>query len=253
MGFYVPDLSAVAPGAKAGTECARQEQTHPRPKTRVGGSRRSPALRARRSATQPLESHRPNWPTPTATASGVRYYGYRFYSPELGRWLSRDPIGEEGFEQLRDEPVSFNTIRLLKRTSERAVRLSSLLRLSALTQSNNQEPRSPSSLTLSQLQVEAANKRILHDPSFNPPYAFVGNNSLNAVDPQGLHGVCLYWCYRNWFFFPYPVFDCARVGFKCTNCQDCPKFVWTAILEVDPDDPPILATFAWFPCTPTSA
>jgi len=26
----------------------------------------------------------------------VRYYGYRFYSPTLGRWLSRDPIGEEG-------------------------------------------------------------------------------------------------------------------------------------------------------------
>lgn len=24
------------------------------------------------------------------------YYGYRYYSPELGRWPSRDPIGEEG-------------------------------------------------------------------------------------------------------------------------------------------------------------
>jgi RHS repeat-associated protein len=24
------------------------------------------------------------------------YYGYRYYSPELGRWLSRDPIGERG-------------------------------------------------------------------------------------------------------------------------------------------------------------
>ena len=27
---------------------------------------------------------------------GVYYYGYRSYSPELGRWLSRDPIGEHG-------------------------------------------------------------------------------------------------------------------------------------------------------------
>jgi RHS repeat-associated protein len=26
--------------------------------------------------------------------TGLYYYGYRFYSPELGRWLSRDPIGE---------------------------------------------------------------------------------------------------------------------------------------------------------------
>lgn len=28
--------------------------------------------------------------------SGHLYYGYRFYSPETGRWLSRDPIGERG-------------------------------------------------------------------------------------------------------------------------------------------------------------
>jgi hypothetical protein len=24
------------------------------------------------------------------------YYGYRYYSPEMGRWISRDPIGERG-------------------------------------------------------------------------------------------------------------------------------------------------------------
>ena len=28
------------------------------------------------------------------------YYGFRYYSPELGRWLSRDPIGERGGENL---------------------------------------------------------------------------------------------------------------------------------------------------------
>ena len=28
--------------------------------------------------------------------SGLYYYGYRFYSPALMRWLNRDPIGEEG-------------------------------------------------------------------------------------------------------------------------------------------------------------
>ena len=27
---------------------------------------------------------------------GMYYYGYRYYSPELRRWASRDPIGEEG-------------------------------------------------------------------------------------------------------------------------------------------------------------
>lgn len=28
--------------------------------------------------------------------TGFLYYGFRYYSPELGRWLSRDPIGESG-------------------------------------------------------------------------------------------------------------------------------------------------------------
>ena len=28
--------------------------------------------------------------------TGLVYYNYRYYSPALGRWLSRDPIGEEG-------------------------------------------------------------------------------------------------------------------------------------------------------------
>jgi RHS repeat-associated protein len=29
-------------------------------------------------------------------STGWYYYGYRYYSPELGRWPSRDPIGEDG-------------------------------------------------------------------------------------------------------------------------------------------------------------
>jgi len=32
----------------------------------------------------------------TTDLEGVPYYGYRYYNPDLGRWISRDPIGEEG-------------------------------------------------------------------------------------------------------------------------------------------------------------
>jgi RHS repeat-associated protein len=30
------------------------------------------------------------------TETGLYYYGYRYYDPNTGRWLSRDPIGEQG-------------------------------------------------------------------------------------------------------------------------------------------------------------
>ena len=30
------------------------------------------------------------------TESGLIYYGFRYYSPSLGRFLNRDPLGEEG-------------------------------------------------------------------------------------------------------------------------------------------------------------
>ena len=37
------------------------------------------------------------------------YYNYRYYSPELGRWLSRDPIEEDGgynlYGMVRNDPI----------------------------------------------------------------------------------------------------------------------------------------------------
>ena len=32
--------------------------------------------------------------------TGLYYYGYRYYNPSTGRWLSRDPIGEKGRNEL---------------------------------------------------------------------------------------------------------------------------------------------------------
>ena len=41
--------------------------------------------------------------------TGFYYYGYRYYSPELMRWITRDPIGEEGgvnlYAMCRNRPV----------------------------------------------------------------------------------------------------------------------------------------------------
>ena len=42
-------------------------------------------------------------------ASGLPLAPYRAYDPELGRWLSRDPIGEKGglnlYEYVRNNPT----------------------------------------------------------------------------------------------------------------------------------------------------
>ncbi|MGI6494686.1 MAG: RHS repeat domain-containing protein [Kiritimatiellia bacterium] len=43
--------------------------------------------------------------------TGLYYYGYRFYAPKLMRWINRDPIEEEGGENLhlfvQNSPLSF--------------------------------------------------------------------------------------------------------------------------------------------------
>jgi len=36
----------------------------------------------------------------TSHLGGVPYYGMRYYNPRLGRWISRDPIGEKGGHNL---------------------------------------------------------------------------------------------------------------------------------------------------------
>ncbi len=58
-----------------------------------GGRRPKPCLRAdKRPARQGFRVVASATRTP-----GVRYYGYRYYNPELGRWVNRDPIEERGF------------------------------------------------------------------------------------------------------------------------------------------------------------
>ncbi|MBI4557403.1 MAG: RHS repeat-associated core domain-containing protein [Candidatus Hydrogenedentes bacterium] len=49
-------------------------------------------------STGPLAHNNPfRWSTKfTDRESDLVYYGYRYYSPSTGRWLSRDPVGEEG-------------------------------------------------------------------------------------------------------------------------------------------------------------
>ncbi|MBK8271415.1 MAG: hypothetical protein IPK83_25085 [Planctomycetes bacterium] len=48
--------------------------------------------------------------TAAAGERGLYYYGYRYYSPRLGRWVNRDPIEERGGNQTcQDEYVTIMT------------------------------------------------------------------------------------------------------------------------------------------------
>ena len=90
MGFYATDqLEAVL------EPC--QENLIPPSKNRVWNFFTTSETCTGFSESQPVESHQEKLPTPTTTVSGVRYYGYRYYLPEVGRWPSRDPIGEIGW------------------------------------------------------------------------------------------------------------------------------------------------------------
>ena len=41
-------------------------------------------------------------------AGHVRFYGYRYYSPELGRWMSRDPLADVYLAAMIDDDRMYN-------------------------------------------------------------------------------------------------------------------------------------------------
>ena len=66
------------------------------------------------------EKHPFRWSTKYEdTQTGLVYYGYRFFDPELGRWLNRDKIGEKGginsYGFIKNQPLhSIDLFGLLK-------------------------------------------------------------------------------------------------------------------------------------------
>ncbi len=61
------------------------------------------------------------------SATNLYYYGYRYYFPELGRWLNRDPIGEQGGLNLygfvlNDPVLGFDALGFYLWTSEENAR-----------------------------------------------------------------------------------------------------------------------------------
>lgn len=63
--------------------------------------------------------------TVSRSAGVVAEYGYRYYGPEVGRWINRDPIDEEGGENLYStsdndsvnciDPIGLNPLNFLRK------------------------------------------------------------------------------------------------------------------------------------------
>ena len=94
MGFYTTGLSAVAVRAKGEPINDRGVGFEKRPVRFFRGGRH-PSPRPRQ--TKSPASKAVHAVVLRTTAPGVPLYGYRHLSPELGRWVSRDPIWEDGF------------------------------------------------------------------------------------------------------------------------------------------------------------
>ena len=86
------------------------EKTYLPSKNRVGGFDPTCITYAGESSLQVVEVHQENEGRGTTLVSGVTYYGYRYYNPSTGRFLSKDPIAENGglnlYGFVKNDPVN---------------------------------------------------------------------------------------------------------------------------------------------------
>jgi hypothetical protein len=71
--------------------------------------------RARKTCVKPLKTRQVAQAATTKTASGVCYYGFRYYNPSTGRWPNRDPLGDHAFFSRYTEGKSRKSVRDLER------------------------------------------------------------------------------------------------------------------------------------------
>ena len=111
---------------------------------------------------------------PWCEVTGLSEYEYRKYSPSLGRWLSRDPIGEEGFELFSNRIKSISEIQW---ETEKEL-LNNLLAVNPIL-------------------IRWLGIRVIY--STEQAYCFIFNNTKNHIDPFGLTHFTKCWrkCIKN--------------------------------------------------------
>jgi RHS repeat-associated protein len=105
--------------------------------------------------------------------SDLLYYGYRYYNPSTGRWLSKDPMGESGFELISNRPKSNAEQQLARRQSG----------LQHLQQANPRLRILGNGFQQHTWPMSIGGDMITQTGNL---YAFVRNDPLNAMDALGL-------------------------------------------------------------------
>jgi len=111
--------------------------------------------------------------------SDLLYYGFRYYKPSTGTWLSRDPINEIGFDSLYG-----NLIHKRKSNSEIANEYLAKLFLNKPYLRQTLEPV-VSRINWDAVNIPSDESKPIGDGNI---YEFVNNNSVNAYDYLGLAG-----------------------------------------------------------------
>ncbi len=124
--------------------------------------------------------------------AGLYYYRFRFYSPDLGRWINRDPIGEKGAIKLR----SYSSI--ITETTERIREID-----------NDFEADNFVEDTIEPVDDSFGMDSIQHLPQIDSVnlFLFVANDPINTLDRLGLS-------YLNYFSAMHKVWlfnDCGEL------------------------------------------
>jgi RHS repeat-associated protein len=132
--------------------------------------------------------------------SGLYYYLYRFYDPNLQRWVNRDPLDEPGFETLHlvSQPLFIRKLRLNINDSEIQYFLAMAIQsgsidVSSYLRNSHSSYRGSSIPALAFFNVLRGGEgnytpnwpvELLEYPNL---YQYVANDSLDGVDPYGEH------------------------------------------------------------------
>jgi hypothetical protein len=119
------------------------------------------------------------------------YYGYRYYSPTLGRWINRDPSGEEGginlYSFIRNDPInSWDYLGLIKYQFKEG-RCKIYVTLTWSIHFKDDSTGSWTSNQKQQWQKKAEN--IIEDYFNNSPYKCYSCNNSCCVCPNGVEPV----------------------------------------------------------------